>query len=606
MNFDRLNDSTLWVGADTETCGLEAAYAVNCKLHCLTAHINGESRIYTERADIQQILDNYVLCFVNAKFDVAVLRTNGYTVNEFHDIAVANYSLMGARSSTFNSLDGMAGHYLNSAKLPKPNDWSVFDAQAQAYALHDCTLTHELISKVLDALALLTDAWSLYTHVDLQYVNVLIEMYKHGTYVEGNELLPLVPVYESNIADIVNQHTSTYGYKQGKADVIKGADWTTIKGMPAKREIVNGRTVLRFAKCDIEPLTLRGGDRQHVLTTFYPHLADTMPRTANGSLKTDKHTLTLLEPVCPAATMWLEYENRSKQLGTFLLPLIDLANAGNHVIRPSIHNYNTRTGRLSCSTPNIQQVPAHGERGAEVRRAFVAPPGYKVVVGDLDRIEIVVMAFYLKVLLNNTVLEQRLLTGDVHQQNCDAWLCDRDAAKRGVFTVIYGGGANKLATVLKTSTAAAGRILATITNELQLDAYRQAFVEQAVRNDGYFTNYFGRRLYIPELLSRDKQELASGKRKAGNYPIQSTAGDVFKHMQNAASTVRANLGYVNEVAWQSIVVHDEVIYIVREDVVNEFITNVEPCYNRTDIFSGIDVSLKFGVGDNWYEAKKAA
>jgi DNA polymerase I-like protein with 3'-5' exonuclease and polymerase domains len=604
----KLNDASTWRAADIETQGLQSAYDKRCLIHCLTLYTDDEAHVLTERVDIQSAIDQYTLCFVNAKFDVASLRTHGYHIVNYHDIAVANYTLCGHRSSSFNSLEGMAQHYLQRGKLSKPASWQVFTDEMADYAREDVTLTHELIDFVLLTLQESNAHWNYYINVDLAYVESLIEMYVRGTYVDVNELKPLVPTYEANIEDIVKQHTALHGYKRGLADVVKGDTWTTVGGMPMKRELITnelGKSVMlhRRAKCDIVPYSLRGGDRQLILTERYPHLANVMPRTANGSIKTDRATLQSIEPHCPTASLWLDYETRTKQLSTFLLPLIDLSSRDANV-RCSLHNYNTRTGRLSCSEPNLQQVPARGERGAEVRRAFVAPPGYSVLVGDLDRIELVVLGYYLSALLNHNVLIDRLKLGDVHAQNSEAWGCDRDGAKRGVFCIVYGGAATRLANVLKCDVVTASRILSAINNDLSLESYRAYFVEQALRNDGYITNYFGGKLYIPELLDGSKSVHASGRRKAGNYPIQSTAGAVFKLMQNRAYQLRVKLGYVNERAYQALVVHDEVIYIVRNDIVDDFINDIQPCFNSADIFPGVSVSLTFGVGANWYAAKE--
>lgn len=606
MTTVSLNDSSLWIAADTETAGLNAQYDVGVRLHCLQVHVNGVPLIVTDREDIQRYLTTYTPCFVNAAFDVAVLRTHGYDITCYHDLALANYQLIGARSADNNSLDGMAERYLGKHKSTKPSNWAVFDAQAQQYAIDDVVLTHELLPKVLLKLQNdFPDSWNTYVNVDLPYVENRVEMYQRGTHVDVNELEPLIPEYDKAIESIVTQHTALYGYRQGAIDKVTHTS-LSLGGMPIIREVVNGVTVNRRAKCDIEPVSLRGSDRQRVLTTHYSKLAETLPRTASGLIKTDKHTLSNIADVCPAAELWLTYESRTKQLSTFLLPLIKKATNGGGTIRANVHGCNTRTGRLSYYDPNLQQVPAHGERGAEVRKAFTAPDGYKVVVGDLDRIELVVLAFYLKELLGHTVLADRLSRGDPHSEHAEAWGCSRDAAKRGGFCTVYGGGFTKLALVTGLSRHAAKDVMSAINTDLRLEEYRTVFANMAAHNKGYITNYFSRRLYLPEVLSSDKSERAAGKRKCGNYPIQSTAGDVFKLLQVAANKVRLTHGLVNEVAYQSLVVHDEVIYIVKDAHVDTFINKVEPCYNSTSMFNGIAVNLKFGVGNNWYEAKGAA
>jgi DNA polymerase-1 len=213
-----------------------------------------------------------------------------------------------------------------------------------------------------------------------------------------------------------------------------------------------------------------------------------------------------------------------------------------------------------------------------------------------------VLAFYLLTLLNHGELAQRALS-DVHQLNADAWSCSRPAAKRGIFATVYGVGPAKLARVIRTNVNNAKSVLSAIRRDLRLDEYTDCFVEHARNNDGFIVNYFGLRMYIPELLSRDRNEREAGRRKCGNYPIQSTAGTLFKYMQIAARNVINESSTLAPNVMQTLVVHDEVIYLVKNDYVNEFIARVTPCYNSSTLLPGVNVALEFGVGKNWYEAK---
>lgn len=585
------------LACDLETQGLSAAWDKSCRVHSVGfCEVGGEPFLVDidDSAQLQKLINENTLVFCNALFDVSVLATNGYLVNDYHCLSVLHYNLDGASSSDNHSLEGLSQRYLGKGKFPTFKDWSVFTPEMRQYALQDLRLTSELIPLILDG-AESKPGWSCYVNIDLPYINILSEMLRTGCLVNSDTLAELVPVYEEAIAEIEQRHTAIYGYERGK--------YHSTATVTAK--MINGKIVKETSRmrCDIVPKSLTGDSRQRILRQYHPAVAAAMPLTETGKIQTDKAALYSVAHLVPCAQLWLDHAEKSTQLNTFLLPLIKLAQTGR--VHTSLHQYNTRTGRLSSSNPNLQNIPANGEKGAEVRRAFVAKPGYKIVVGDLDRIELVVFGFLNQMLQDNSAIANRVNSGDVHESNRLAWGVKREIAKRVIFLLIYGGSVNRMVASCGMEPTAASNAYAQINADINLVNYQKIMTKLFVDGGGKMANYFRRILSIPEVLSSDRTVKSSGVRKAGNYCVQSTAGDVFKILQLRAYAALLKSDLPKEAWAQLLVVHDEVIYEVKEEFVEQFVAIAQPCYNDDKIFQGVTtVSLKFGVGDNWYDAKK--
>jgi DNA polymerase-1 len=237
---------------------------------------------------------------------------------------------------------------------------------------------------------------------------------------------------------------------------------------------------------------------------------------------------------------------------------------------------------------------------------FTARPGHVLVVGDLDRIEVCILAFYLEVMFGDTTYSDAVRAGlDVHQLNADNWGIERPPAKNGLFSWIYGAQVEKFAQTTGLSIAQAKRVFIRMEeSNPALFMYREACERQALENNGKLYNFMGGMHYIPDILSQERWIQAAGKRKASNYIIQGTAASLFKYLQ-VQKQVRDLCREVN--ARIVLAVHDEALYEVPIAYGQYFAEQMTSHYTTIDLLREGDiyvpVSAEFHVGKNWLEAK---
>jgi DNA polymerase-1 len=262
------------------------------------------------------------------------------------------------------------------------------------------------------------------------------------------------------------------------------------------------------------------------------------------------------------------------------------------------------TGRLSSSDPNLQNIPIRTEEGRRIRRAFIAPQGYKVVAADYSQIELRIMAH----LSADPGLLKAFQQGqDVHRATAaEVFEVDlaevsgdqRRKAKAINFGLIYGMSAFGLAKQLHL-----GR------NEAQtyIDRYFQRYPGVAdymdrtralAREQGYVETLFGRRLYLPEIKARNKLRAQAAERTAINAPMQGSAADIIKKAMLAVDGWLEQGGADARMIMQ---VHDELVLEVATGEVDAV------CAELCRLMSGaaalsVPLLVEAGVGDNWEQA----
>ena len=266
----------------------------------------------------------------------------------------------------------------------------------------------------------------------------------------------------------------------------------------------------------------------------------------------------------------------------------------------------TRTGRISSTEPNMQNIPVRTERGRNMRRFFTAADGYVLLDADYSQIELRILAH----LSGDKNMQQAFLSGhDIHTEtaaqvfNMPKELVTsemRRAAKAVNFGIVYGIGAFSLSKDIGVTVSAADNY---IKNYLETYSgvrdFMNKVVEDAIKN-GYSETMFGRRRYIPELASKNKNIQAFGKRAAMNAPIQGTAADIIKI---AMVRVFRRLREENLDARLILQVHDELIIEASEkDKEKTALILGEEMRNAVKL----DVPLTADVqeGKSWYDAKK--
>ncbi len=301
----------------------------------------------------------------------------------------------------------------------------------------------------------------------------------------------------------------------------------------------------------------------------------------------------------------LDYREMEKLRSTYVEALPQLVNPRTGRIHTSFNQTVAATGRLSSSEPNLQNIPIRTPLGREIRKGFVADPGYLFLSVDYSQIELRILAHF----SGDDAFVRAFTQGvDVHRQTASV-IFDvpvesvtpemRAQAKTVNFATLYGQGAFSLARQLGITRDAARAFIETYFERFAgVRAYLDEQVEKA-RTLGYVETLLGRRRYVPELEARNWSVRQFGERVAQNTPIQGTAADLIKR---AMIDVQAALDEGPSSARLLLQVHDELLVEVPEDDIDEIRQVV---VGRMEGAMRLNVPLvaDFGVGSSWYDCK---
>lgn len=326
-------------------------------------------------------------------------------------------------------------------------------------------------------------------------------------------------------------------------------------------------------------------------------------KTKSG-YSTNAEVLEELRNFCPLVDNVLKYRQYTKLNSTYVTGLLEKV-AEDGRIHTSFKQTETRTGRISSTEPNLQNIPVRTELGAEMRKFFVADSGKVLIDADYSQIELRVMAH----LCGDENMISAFTSGEDIHTSTAAQVFDmpaimvtsemRSAAKAVNFGIIYGMGPFSLSKDINTSVAQAKKY---ISDYLAKYPKVQKFMDDTVDNamkTGVVTTMFGRKRLIPELLSSNKMLQAAGKRIAMNTPVQGTAADLIKI---AMINVYRRLKEEKLNAELILQVHDELI--IESDIscaercaelLKEEMLNV--CEMKSPL--SVDVHM----GNSWYDAK---
>lgn len=330
-----------------------------------------------------------------------------------------------------------------------------------------------------------------------------------------------------------------------------------------------------------------------------------LAKTATGQPSTAENVLAdLAEQDFELPKVIMQYRSLSKLKSTYTDKLPEQINPRTGRIHTSYHQAVAATGRLSSSDPNLQNIPIRTAEGRRIRQAFVAPKGYKLLAADYSQIELRIMAHLAK---DEGLLDAFRHDRDVHRATAaevfgvelDQVSNDqRRSAKAINFGLIYGmsafGLAKQIGVDRKQSQAYIDRYFARYPGVL---AYMERTREQAAAQ-GFVETLFGRRLYLPEIHSKNQAMRKGAERTAINAPMQGTAADIMKRAMVAVDAWLQESGLDARVILQ---VHDELVLEVREDLVDTVRDAIRPLMSDA---AELDVPLvvEVGVGDNWDEA----
>ena len=327
-------------------------------------------------------------------------------------------------------------------------------------------------------------------------------------------------------------------------------------------------------------------------------------RTKTGP-STARSVLEALSELHPLPDLILEYRSFSKLKGTYVDALPELIREDTGRIHTDFNQAVTSTGRLSSSNPNLQNIPVRTARGRQIRKAFVAEPGWKLLCADYSQIELRILAHMSE---DPLLIEAYRAGEDIHRLTAAQIFgvdfdqvtgAQRSAGKTINFGVLYGMGSRRLARELDISQSEATSYIDNyFDNYARLTDCFEELVEQA-RDKGYAETMFGRRRLLPELTQASRRQQAFAERAAVNMPIQGTAADIIKF---AMVELQERIDSEELPMRMLLQVHDELVFEVEAGFMDQARAVVRQGMEQV---VDLDVPLKVdvGVGENWLEAK---
>lgn len=309
----------------------------------------------------------------------------------------------------------------------------------------------------------------------------------------------------------------------------------------------------------------------------------------------DKH------PIIP---LILEYRTLAKLNSTYVDGLLKVVRDDGR-IHSVFKQTETRTGRISSTEPNVQNIPVRKELGRNMRKFFIAESGKTLLDADYSQIELRVLA---SVCGDENMQEIFRNGGDIHASTASQVFnlpLDfvtpemRSAAKAVNFGIVYGIGPFSLSKDIGVSVAQAKQYIANyLANFPNVQKFMDKTVEDGIKN-GYVTTYFGRRRYIPELNASNKMLQAFGKRAAMNAPVQGAAADIIKI---AMVAVYRRLKEEKLNAKLILQVHDELIIEASENDAEKASSILKDAMENA-VSLAVPMTVDVNSGYSWYAAK---
>jgi DNA polymerase-1 len=508
----------------------------------------------------------------NLKYDRNVLANHGVELRGIrHDSMLESYVL--DSTATRHDLDSLALKYLGRRTIHfedvagKGANQLTFNQvpieQASEYAAEDADVSLQLHQGFWPRLSGEAHLRELYESIEIPLVPVLSRMERAGVLIDSGLLAEQGRSLAERIAAL-------------EQEAHREAGQPFNLGSPKQIQAI------LFEKMGIVPIE----------------------KTPTGQPSTSESVLQELAVSYRLPALILEHRSYSKLKSTYTDTLPLQINPQTGRVHTSYHQAVAATGRLSSSDPNLQNIPIRTEEGRRIRRAFVASPGCRLVAADYSQIELRIMAH----LSGDGGLISAFARGeDIHRATAaevfglkPAEVGDdqRRAAKAINFGLIYGMSAFGLARQLGIERSAAQQYVDLYFSRYPgVRAYMDRIRTEA-RERGYVETIFGRRLYLPDINSRNLQRRQYAERTAINAPMQGSAADIVKRAMIAVDAWLQDGGPRAQLVMQ---VHDELVLEVAENAVDAV------CVRVRDLMSGaatlaVPLLVDLGVGANWDEA----
>ncbi len=347
------------------------------------------------------------------------------------------------------------------------------------------------------------------------------------------------------------------------------------------------------------------GSTQQVARILFEKLGLTPGRKGKTGYSTDTRVLRSIRHEHELVEVIEEWREYSKLLNTYLGPLPSLISETDGRLHTHFNQTVASTGRLSTSNPNLQAIPIRTELGKEIRSAFVAEAGHRLLSADYSQIELRILAH----VSGEPKLREAFARGDdIHtataaevlgKEPVELTTGDRSVAKMINFGIVYGISAFGLSENLEIPREEAQAYIDAYLARFPLvQDFIQRTIEQAAR-DGYATSLLGRRRPTPEIRASNRQTRSLGERLAVNFVMQGSNADIIK---KAMIAIHRRLRDEGRGARLVLQVHDELLLEVPEAEIGPVKELV-----RGEMCSAYPLepplAVEIGVGDDWHEAK---
>jgi DNA polymerase-1 len=506
------------------------------------------------------------------KYDANVLANHGITLRGMrHDTMLESYVLNS--TATRHDMDSLASYYLQHETISfedvagKGAKQIGFDqvglTEATEYAAEDADVTLRLHETLWPRLSAEPSLKRVYQTLEIPLIPVLSRIERTGV---------LVDVFM--LAEQSRELAGRMLELEREAHAVAGSPFNL--GSPKQIQMV------LYDKLNLPVLK----------------------KTPKGQPSTDESVLAELAELYDLPRLILDYRSVSKLRSTYTEKLPQQINPRTGRVHTSYHQAVAATGRLSSSDPNLQNIPVRTAEGRRIRQAFIAPQGRKILATDYSQIELRIMAHFsgdpnLRLAFAENADVHRHTAAEVFGVALDAVSADqRRSAKAINFGLIYGMSAFGLAKQLGVDRTLAQRYIDTY-----FERYPgvKTFMEQSretAREKGYVETLMGRRLYVPDIRSRNAQSRQYAERTAINAPMQGTAADIIKAAMIAVDDWIESSKVPVSMIMQ---VHDELVFEVAEDFIDVARHTIRSLMTGAAALS-VPLCVDVGVGDHWDEA----
>lgn len=509
----------------------------------------------------------------NLKFDRGIMENEGIELNGIHfDTMLESYVLNSV--SNRHDMDTLAEKHLNHKTTTfeeiagKGKGQLTFNQieveQATLYAAEDADITLLLHQALYPQIEAIEPLKHVYRDIEMPLLPVLSRMERKGVLIDAQVLAAQSQEITQRLAEIEKETFALAGQE------------FNLSSPKQLQEILFDKLQLPVIK-----------------------------KTPKGAPSTNEEVLEELAHSHELPRLILEHRGLAKLKSTYTDKLPLMVNSKTKRVHTSYHQAVTATGRLSSRDPNLQNIPVRNEEGRRIRQAFIAREGFKIVAADYSQIELRIMAHLSQ---DKGLLDAFAQGKDIHRATAsevfgipleEVTSEQRRSAKAINFGLIYGMSAFGLSQQIGVERREAQRYM-----DLYFERYPGVLdymerTRKQASEQGYVETLDGRRLYLPEINSKNAIRRKASEREAINAPMQGTAADIIKKAMIAVDNWICN--ECPDDVHMIMQVHDELVFEVRES----YLENANIMIHKlmeSSMELAIPLKVEVGVGNNWDEA----